>query len=283
MNVALVSLSNPGARIVARLLDTRLAEPGDVFLHRVVTELPQLARFDEIRVLTGEIFPRYRGLVYIAPTGVVVRALAGCLQHKTTDPAVVVVDVGGRWAVSLLSGHEGGANALAFQVANLLGAEPIVTTTTEAAKDLIVGVGCRRGAEAEAIVEAIQAGLAAAGTSLQRVRMLASAQIKAEEPGLLAAAAELGLPLRLIPCEEIVHSCRAFARSEFVESKVNLPAVAEPAALLAGRNTQLLLPKHIFHSVTVAIAREHCTSLASAPAASSTAPTEPSRPSHDAR
>ena len=283
MNVALVSLSNPGARIVARLLASRPVEPTDVFLHRSVTELPQATRFDEIRVLTGEIFKRYRGLVYIAPVGVVVRAIAPHLQHKTTDPAVVVVDVGGRWAVSLLSGHEGGANTLAFRVANALGAEPIITTTTEAVKDLIVGVGCRRGAQAAQIVEAIQAGLAAVGASVERVRFLASAEIKADEPGLAAAASQLGLPLRLVPCEEIVHSCREFARSEFVESKVHLPAVAEPAALLAGRNTQLLLPKHIFHSVTVAIAREHCASLASDPAESSTAPTEPSRPSNDVR
>ena len=51
---------------------------------------------------------KYDGLVYIAPCGVVVRAIAPFLEHKTKDPAVVVVDVGGRWAVSLLSGHEGG-------------------------------------------------------------------------------------------------------------------------------------------------------------------------------
>ena len=84
--------------------------------------------------LTEQIFASYTGLVYIAPTGVVVRAIAPLLRHKTTDPAVVVVDVGGRWAVSLLSGHEGGANELAVTVANILGAEPVVSTTTEAVK-----------------------------------------------------------------------------------------------------------------------------------------------------
>jgi cobalt-precorrin 5A hydrolase len=41
-----------------------------------------------------------------------------------------------------------------------------------------------------------------------------------------------------------------------VQEKVNLPAVAEPAALLAGRRTRLLLPKTVYHGVTVAIARE---------------------------
>ena len=54
--------------------------------------------------------------------------------------------------MSLLSGHEGGANDLALQIANLVGAEPVITTTTEALKSVIVGVGCRRGTEAERIV-----------------------------------------------------------------------------------------------------------------------------------
>ncbi len=46
-----------------------------------------------------------------------------------------------------------------------------------------------------------------------------------------------------------------------VEEKVAVPAVAEPVALLAGRRTELLLPKTIINSVTVAIARENCSSL----------------------
>ena len=123
-------------------------------------------RFERIADLTREVFSQFQGLVYIAPAGVVVRAVAPCLQHKTTDPGVVVVDVGARWAVSLLGGHEGGANALAVAVANALGAEPVITTTTEAAKDLIVGVGCRRGTPAEDIVAAVHNALAAAGCEL---------------------------------------------------------------------------------------------------------------------
>ena len=153
-----------------------------MFLHAGVTELPQARRFDRLAELTHEIFPVYQGLVYIAPTGAVVRAIAPCLRHKTVDPAVVAVDVGGRWAVSLLSGHEGGANELAMAVANILGAEPVISTTTEAVKDLIVGVGCRRGAAAGAIVAAIREALSLAGCELARVRLLASADIKADEP-----------------------------------------------------------------------------------------------------
>jgi cobalt-precorrin 5A hydrolase len=146
-------------------------------------------------------------------------------------------------------------------VANVLGAEPVVSTTTEAVKNLIVGVGCRRGTPASALMAAIREALSLAGCDLAQVRVLASAEIKADELGLWEAARELGLPLRLIPDEEIRNTIRPFAHSDFVREKVDLPAVAEPAALLAGRRTRLLLPKQILHGVTVAIARESCMSL----------------------
>ncbi len=168
----------------------------------------------------------------------------------------MAVDVGGRWAISLLSGHEGGANQLAIDVANILDAEAVISTTTEAVKDLIVGVGCRRGTDADTIVAAIREALAMIHGDLARVRLLASAAIKADELGLWAAARELGLPLRLVAAEEIRNTVRAFEHSDFVQDKVDLPAVAEPAALLAGRRTRLVLPKQILHGLTVAIARE---------------------------
>ena len=260
MTTAIISLSNEGARL-ARVLANRLPE-SRVYLHRDVTELPQAARFDRIVDLARDLFPICEGLVFIAPCGLVVRAIAPCLKHKTTDPAVVVVDVGSRWAVSLLSGHEGGANELATTVANILGAEPVISTTTEAVKTIIVGVGCRRGTPAGRIVEAIRSALATANVAPAQVRLVASADIKANEAGLVEAARQLGVPLRLVSSDEIRQSDLAFTRSEFVRRKVNLPAVAEPAALLAGRRTRLLLPKQTFKGVTVALATENCTSLA---------------------
>ena len=51
-----------------------------------------------------------------------------------------------------------------------------------------------------------------------------------------------------------------FEHSDFVHQKVNLPAVAEPAALMAGRRTRLVLKKRTFNGVTVAVARENCLS-----------------------
>ena len=256
MKVAIITLSNEGARVAERIAQ---GFPGArLYFHKDVTIDAGADRFDAIIELTGEIFSEYEGLIYIVPSGVVVRAVASCIRHKKVDPAVVVLDVGARYAVSLLSGHEGGANDLALKVSNIIGSEPVITTTSEALKTAIIGIGCRRGISSEKIIEAIRRGLAKAVVSLDEVRLLASVDIKADEEGLLEAASELGIPLRFIASDEVRASTREFEHSEFVMEKVNLPAVAEAAALLAGRRTRLVLPKTALDGVTVAVAREDC-------------------------
>lgn len=71
-------------------------------------------------------------LVLFLATGAAVRLLAPLLQDKRSDPGVVCVDEARRFAVALVGGHEGGANELAEQVAEVLGCEPVVTTATDA-------------------------------------------------------------------------------------------------------------------------------------------------------
>lgn len=254
---AVITLSDDGARIGILLKES--LESVDLYVHEQVNAPTNSRNFSSIITLTAEIFASYRGIVYIAPCGVVVRAIAPCIDKKTVDPAVVCVDVCGRYAISLLSGHEGGANDLAIQISNILGAEPVITTTTEARKNLILGVGCRKHANAEEIIFAITSAISEAGAELNQVRLLASADIKMTERGLIQAAAGLGLNLVFISSEEIRNSAREFNKSLFVEEKVGLPAVAEPCALLAGRRTTLILGKKTFNGVTVAVARENCT------------------------
>ncbi len=259
MKTAFITLSREGSQLIPHFK----REFGDIdcYLHKNVAAIGNSQSFAHISELTHEIFPLYRALIYAAPCGVVVRSLAGCVASKLTDPAVVALDVGARWVISLLSGHEGGANNLALRIANLFDAEAIVTTTTEAVKTLIVGIGCRRAIACNRIVDAVEQALARVDMPLSSVRLLASAGVKSDEAGLLEAAAQLHLPLRFISMEQIRQCTYAISQSDFVQKSVGVPAVAEPVALLAGRRTSLLLPKTIFSGVTVAIARENCTSL----------------------
>jgi cobalt-precorrin 5A hydrolase/precorrin-3B C17-methyltransferase len=71
-------------------------------------------------------------LVVFLATGATVRLIAPLLAEKSTDPGVVCVDEGLRFAVSLVGGHGGGANELASRVAEVLGCEPVITTATDA-------------------------------------------------------------------------------------------------------------------------------------------------------
>ncbi|MEU0414421.1 precorrin-3B C(17)-methyltransferase [Streptomyces griseorubiginosus] len=77
-------------------------------------------------------FAECEQLVCFLATGAVVRLIAPLLGDKVSDPGVVCVDEGGRFAVSLVGGHGGGANELAREVGELLGAAPVVTTATDA-------------------------------------------------------------------------------------------------------------------------------------------------------
>ena len=76
-------------------------------------------------------FKKYDGLIFIMAAGIVVRVIAPLLKGKTEDPAVVVIDEKGNYAISLLSGHLGGANKLAEDIAKIIGAKPVITTATD--------------------------------------------------------------------------------------------------------------------------------------------------------
>lgn len=80
---------------------------------------------------TEQAFAQADALLYLGAAGIAVRCIAPFLKSKLSDPAVLVMDENGRYCISLLSGHAGGANRLAGQVAALCGAEPVITTATD--------------------------------------------------------------------------------------------------------------------------------------------------------
>lgn len=79
----------------------------------------------------GKRFNQYSAHLFVFSTGIAVRLLAPLIKSKTTDPAVVVMDEKGRFAISLLSGHLGGANEMAVLAAEITGGTPVITTATD--------------------------------------------------------------------------------------------------------------------------------------------------------
>lgn len=100
--------------------------------------LPKWEQFDfkqidgSLKGYCGELFTKYSSLIFIMATGIVVRSIAPYVQSKLTDPAVLVIDEQSQHVISLLSGHVGGANALTKQVAQIVDANPVITTASDA-------------------------------------------------------------------------------------------------------------------------------------------------------
>lgn len=209
--------------------------------------------------------------VLIMATGIATRFVDGLLRDKHQDPAVVVLDEAGRYAIPLLGGHEAGANTLAYQVANAIGAIPVVTTATEAIKPLVVGIGCRRGVEEEKVVRAVRRALegmkprsdasnlqAPVGVTAEfsRVRELVTVDLKANEPGLVAFSRRYGIPLRVIGRHQIEARSWVTRPSEWVRQSVGLDGVCEPCALIACGRGRLVVPKTTLEGVAVAVVED---------------------------
>jgi cobalt-precorrin 5A hydrolase len=126
--LAVYALTPQGAQM-GRLLAEKLE--GDLFLPASLAETHGGTTFDRIVTLVSETFSRYPRHVFIAATGIAVRAIAPHLRSKGLDPAVVCMDQRGRHVISLVSGHLGGANQLAHEVAGLTGGVAVVTTATD--------------------------------------------------------------------------------------------------------------------------------------------------------
>ena len=85
-----------------------------------------------IKDILKNTWSHYDGFIFICATGIAVRMILPYIESKTKDPAVLVIDDKGKFVISLLSGHIGGANKLTSYVTKKIGASPVITTASDA-------------------------------------------------------------------------------------------------------------------------------------------------------
>lgn len=86
---------------------------------------------ESLEMWTGKMFRQAEGIIFVGACGIAVRSIAPFIQDKRKDPAVIVVDDTGKFCISLLSGHIGGANELTNIIAQRIRAVPVITTATD--------------------------------------------------------------------------------------------------------------------------------------------------------
>ena len=201
-------------------------------------------------------------LIMICATGIAVRAIAPVIVNKREDPPVVVLDETGRYAVPLLSGHEGGANELARQLTQLIGAELVLTTANPYLQPIYcAGLGCERDCDETEMRDLLESCVAQAGLVMAQLASINSIDIKADEIGLVALSETLGKPFRVYDKQQLqVEDALLSTRSDYVFETVGVYGVAESAALHAAREAsgnapELVLAKQKSRRATCAIAR----------------------------
>ncbi|MBM7854341.1 cobalt-precorrin 5A hydrolase [Desulfohalotomaculum tongense] len=343
VDIGVLALTSGGAKLAAELapeLKARVYLPQR--LRDRLNETGSITYFENWNGCVQQAFQKHRGLVFIMAAGIVVRTLAPLLGSKHTDPAVVVMDEKGQFAISLLSGHRGGANELAGRVADICGAVPVITTATDVRgkaavdvlaeklnctlrplkrvkyfnrllaeeeyvelysqwplpgdmtagmrvrhwrevasagnfpsvivsnrdievegedyilltpRNLVVGVGCRKGISAAEVISAVRDTFHLYKLALPAIKTLASVEIKKQERGLIEAAEHLQVPLRFVSREDIHNLAGCYRESEIVKQKIGVGAVCEPSAIHVSRG-KLLVPKQKMGRVTVAVAEQ---------------------------
>jgi len=130
---------------------------------------------------------------------------------------------------------------------------------------LAVGIGCNRNTPFAVICEFFTATLETAGISEHAVAVLATTDVKQDEPGILALAAHLQIPVQFYDRTALASVETIQTPSPMVEKHLGVKSVCEAAAILASRNGTLVLPKQKNQDVTLAVALHPTGSLLSAP------------------
>lgn len=140
MKIAVVAITRHGITLAGRVVAAlhELSLPACVFVPEKFHAEAEAIVPGAVTGYTGKtgdqiptLFAAFDGLIAIISLGAMVRLIAPHLTSKTIDPAVLVLDEGGTFVIPILSGHLGGANALAGQLATVLGATAVLTTASD--------------------------------------------------------------------------------------------------------------------------------------------------------
>lgn len=142
MNISIISFTDRGRQLSKRIAHS-LPEAQVTQYGRAEGFAP----FASVSAFAQRAMVQDDAIVFVGATGIAVRAIAPYVRGKDVDPAVVVIDENGKFVISLLSGHIGGANRLTETLARALRAIPVITTATDgrgvfAADDWAVQHGC---------------------------------------------------------------------------------------------------------------------------------------------
>lgn len=126
MNKTAIIINNINALPVAGLLQQELDAPVySVAGYEGTQQIPSLSQWLE------EAFQNHSAFIFVGALGICVRSLAPFLESKQNDPAVINLDIQGRFVQPVVSGHKGGANALAQRIARITGGTAVVTTASD--------------------------------------------------------------------------------------------------------------------------------------------------------
>ncbi|WP_196593925.1 cobalt-precorrin 5A hydrolase [Pectinatus sottacetonis] len=354
MKCAAIVITQNGLKLAEKIQTADLADITlSLYSKRNITSIDtgaSIKYFTIMRDLVKKIFFQYDALIFFCAAGITVRMIAPYIKNKAEDPAVIVIDEQGHFAVSLLSGHLGGANDLTAELAACLGSIPVITTATDvnallapdsvarrlglSAKPLqnikilnmtllkkkkidyyidvdfpaaekyqlllqemgiksllidmdelknikspfvlvtrkhiekegililcrhklIAGIGCRRGTSSTHIETCLRQACERINYGIEDVTLIASAEVKADEPGILQMAEKYGIHARFFPntiMKKMILQ-HGLIESEFVKKQIGIGNVCEAAALATGK-CKLVLNKTKFEKVTVALAWE---------------------------
>jgi cobalt-precorrin 5A hydrolase len=243
-----------------------LTDSGALLAHKLLALIPQASHQHRPKPFIDaaqKSFIMGHQCIFICSTGIVIRALGPVLLDKYQDPAVIVMDESGEFVIPLLSGHEGGAGALAYNIAQAIGAQSVITSATDYSRPVYtLGMGCDRGCPVDLLDELYQQVIESLGANVS-LSTFASIDLKADEVGLLELSSRIQLPSQTfsaIDLRSVEHQLSV--KSDIVFKEVGCYGVAEAAALcaatrLTGRPAELVINKQKNARATISVARSY--------------------------